>query len=226
MRIKNSDDIKKLGAHAQRKINAALQQGGINNKKRISNVAELAGQHRKGTQELSTDAKASPPHPLSKAQLEQTNTDTPKKKKKPSKVMVNDDGLKYCPYPNPDPSVSLHIALLREFGSWWDGGELADEMIIPGHQVRFRYDFCFPRYRLAIEIDGFGYHRDLDSFKKDREKQKHAMKKGWVVHRLTNSDLRHAFDDIIPDIKVMLSYRERHEAELTTIGKTWCTLVL
>lgn len=77
---------------------------------------------------------------------------------------------------------------------------------------------------MAIEIDGFGYHRDLDSFKKDREKQKHALKAGWVVLRLTNSDLRHAFDDIIPDIKVILSHRERHQTKLVPVGKTWCSL--
>lgn len=140
--------------------------------------------------------------------------------------MTNNDGLKYCPYPNPDPSVLLHIALLKEFKSWWCGGELADEMIIPGHKVKFRYDFCFPRYRLAIEIDGFGYHRDLESFKKDREKQKHALKHGWVVHRLTNSDLRNAFNTIIPDIKTILSHREKRDAELTPTGKVWCSLVI
>ena len=207
MRIKSTDDLSRLGTNAKKQIEAALkQQGGFNNQKRPGSI-----------QDLKRSATVQP---------EQPNTDTPKKKKKPAKVMTNDDDLRYCPYPNPDPSVSLHIALLREFGSWWDGGELADEMIIPGHQIRFRYDFCFPRYRLAIEIDGFGYHRDLDSFKKDREKQKHALKKGWVVHRLTNSDLRHAFDDIIPDIKIMLSHRERHEAELIPVGKTWCSLVL
>ena len=31
---------------------------------------------------------------------------------------------------------------------------------------------------VAIEVDGFGDHRDLESFKKDREKQKHALKRG------------------------------------------------
>lgn len=205
MRIKSVDDINQLGAHAKKQLEAVLKlQGGFNNAKRPARADDFARS--------------------SIAQAEHTSIDSTANKKKPAKVMTNDGGHRYCPYPNPDPSVSLHIALLREFGSWWDNGELADEMIIPGHAVRFRYDFCFPRYRLAIEIDGFGYHRDLDSFKKDREKQKHALINGWVVHRLTNSDLRHAFDDIIPDIKAMISHRERHEAKLVPVGKTWCSL--
>lgn len=207
MRIKNKNDIGNFGPLAKKQIEAALkQQGGFNNQKRLNSASEL---NSSATERLEPNSMAAT-----------------KKKKKPAKVMTSGDGLRYCPYPNPDPSVSLHIALLREFGSWWDGGELADEMIIPGHQVRFRYDFCFPNYRLAIEVDGFGYHRDLKSFKKDREKQKHALKGGWVVHRLTNSDLRNGFDDIIPDIKVMLSHRVRYEAELVQVGKTWCSLVL
>lgn len=207
MRIKSVDDINQLGAHAKKQIEPVLkQQGGFNNAKRPARAEDFARS--------------------SIAQAENTSIDSPAKKKKLAKVMTNDDGHRYCPYPNPDPSVSLHIALLREFGSWWDNGELADEMIIPGHAVRFRYDFCFPRYRLAIEIDGFGYHRDLNSFKKDREKQKHALKKGWVVHRLTNSDLRQGFADIIPDIKTMLSYRKIQEAKLKPVGKTWCSLVI
>ena len=209
MRIKSHEELSKFGLKAQERIKAALEkQGGFNNQKRARNLDDVT----KGK------SKAPVPSP------EEGNASAKKKKKKLAKVMTNEDGLRYCPYPNPDPSVPLHIELLREFGSWWSGGELADEMIIPGHEIRFRYDFCFPRYRLAIEVDGFGYHRDLESFKKDREKQKHALKKGWVVHRLTNSDLRHAFDDIIPDIKVMLSHRERREAELVPVGKTWCSL--
>lgn len=207
MRIKSADDINQLGTHAKKQIEAVLkEQGGFNNIKRPSRADDLS---------RSSIAQAGP-----------TRIESPAKKKKLAKVMTNDDGLRYCPYPNPDPSVSLHIALLREFGSWWDNGELADEMIIPGHAIRFRYDFCFPRYRLAIEIDGFGYHRDLDSFKKDREKQKHALKNGWVVHRLTNSDLRQGFADIIPDIKTMLSYRKIQDAKLKPVGKTWCSLVI
>jgi hypothetical protein len=203
VRIKSLNDIEGLGDNAKEQIKRAInQQGGIDNKKRLGSIDELSRQEK----------KAEGP--------------SKKNKKKAAKVMTNDDGYRYCPYPNPDPSVALHIALLAEFGSWWQGGELADEMIIPGHEIRFRYDFCFPRYRLAIEVDGFGYHRDLDSFKKDREKQKHALKLGWVVHRLTNSDLRHAFENIIPDIKTILSHRERHHAEIIPIGKTWCSLVL
>lgn len=208
MRIKNLDDISNLGTNARKQIAAAFkQQNGAHHQKLI----------------LSKDIKQPAE---STAKQSKSSTEDPHKKKKPAKVATTDDGLRYCPHPNPDPSVALHIALLREFGSWWDGGELADEMIIPGHQVRFRYDFCFPRYRLAIEIDGFGYHRDLNSFKKDREKQKHALKHGWVVHRLTNSDLRNAFNTVIPDIKTILSHREKRDAELIPAGKVWCSLIL
>lgn len=206
MRITSLDDLSKLGPHAKKQIEAEL------NKQRPPRIKKGSNKNNQKRHTAST-----------KNQLARTNTASPQKK--PAKVMETEDGLKYCPYPNPDPSVALHIALLREFGSWWSGGELVDEMIIPNHDVRFRYDFCFPRYRLAIEFDGFGYHRDLNSFKKDREKQKHALKNGWIVHRLTNSDLRSAFDAIIPDIKIIMNHREKRDIELVTVGKVWCAII-
>lgn len=151
MRIKNLDELGKLGANAKRQIEAALKlQGGFNNQKRASNIEAL--KHSSTTLVAAESNKTAPP----------------KKKKRPAKVMIHSDGGSYCPYPNPDPSVALHIALLREFGSWWDGGELADEMIIPGHSVRFRYDFCFPRYRLAIHANLCMLQKLLHSIKTGR----------------------------------------------------------
>lgn len=204
MRIKNPEDVAKMGLHARTQIEAAL---GAIYRKEAKSLPKKIEQLR---------ASAEKPFNQSNA--------TPSKKKKPAKIMKTADNLNYCPYPNPDPSVALHIALLKEFGSWHDGGELVEEMILPGHEVRFRFDFCLPRYKFAIEVDGFGYHRDLKSFKRDREKQKHALIKGWVVHRLTSSNIKNEFPVLLPDIKEMIKHRIQSEATIVPIGKTWCSL--
>lgn len=196
MRIKSDSDLSGFGSHARKQIEKALQ-----SKPAKSNAL------------------------LKRSGRDSAFADGLFKRQKPAKVMKTHENYSYCPYPSPDPGVALHIAMLDEFGSWWDGGELVDEMILPGHKIRFRFDLCLPRYKFAIEVDGFGYHRDLVSFKRDREKQKHALLHGWVVHRLTNSDLREGFDQLVPDIKVMLAHRERSKATIKKVGNTWCELI-
>lgn len=195
MRIKDGDDLSRLGARARLQIENALAAASIPNK---SNSKDEAGRRASDTPDSSKD-------------------------KPPSRISKTNDGLNYCLVPNPDPGVKLHVAMEKEFGSWWDGGELVSEMILPGHEISFRFDLCLPRYKFAIEVDGFGFHRDLKSFKKDREKQKHALITGWVVYRVTVSEIRSEFDSIIPNIYRMLSHLRRGSALIEPVGKTWCS---
>lgn len=140
--------------------------------------------------------------------------------------IMNDpvSGAKYCSVPPTDPAVLIFQVMVRHFGSWWRGGEVASEMILPGADVAYRFDIVFPRYRFAIEMDGYGYHRSLEAFKRDRHKQKFALTKGWVVHRVTNSDVRESLADMVSDVEKMLRYRNRNDVTLTPKGLTFCIL--
>ncbi|HEY3736329.1 MAG TPA: DUF559 domain-containing protein [Jatrophihabitans sp.] len=53
---------------------------------------------------------------------------------------------------------------------------------------RFVIDVAFLVQRVAIEIDGFDYHR-RDRFQRDRTKQNALIRAGWTVLRFTWSDI-------------------------------------
>ena len=132
----------------------------------------------------------------------------------------------YCKYPSPDPANWLHAALERQYGMFFDGGELARELIIPGGEQRWRFDWAWPNYRVVLEQDGYGPHKSLEAFKKDRRKQLHALTHGWVVIRSTNEDIRERFNSLLNDIEVILSYRDYAKANLRRVGNTQCKLIL
>ena len=50
---------------------------------------------------------------------------------------------------------------------------------------RWRFDFAFPRIKLAIEVEGRGRHQSFGGFEKDAEKYNAAVKLGWRVLRYT-----------------------------------------
>lgn len=202
MRITHTDDLKKLGAHARRQIEAALAKDG---------AAKQSAHQKKQPAELldspSTAAKKTPP----------------------ARVKRTDDGLAYCPYPSPDPFVQVHQRLEAAYGRYEDGGLLLSEMIVEGGSSLWRFDFAllspFQAVMLKncddstsqqvllgnnlvlIEADGFGPHKSKDAFKNDRAKQTHALKNQFVVKRITNADARQRLDEVMADIDVILSQR-------------------
>lgn len=68
---------------------------------------------------------------------------------------------------------------------------------------RFKLDIAFAQQRLAIEIDGFDYHR-RDRFQQDRTRQNALINAGWTVLRFTWSDLTERQDYVIATILQLL----------------------
>lgn len=158
----------------------------------------------------------------------QTGTRVSDKIKSPSnsdKHGKTDDGNRFCYYPSPDPFVKLHTLLDCHFGRYCEGGYHASEVILPGHDIRFRYDYALLPWKVFIESDGFGPHRDKESFNRDRQKQTHALKNGWLLHRITVRDVFHRFDNLLPDIERILSHRPRHDVSLKPVGKCYYEVV-
>lgn len=50
---------------------------------------------------------------------------------------------------------------------------------------KFRFDFCYPSQRLAIEIEGRGHSKE-NRYNSDLEKYNLAAMHGWILHRLTS----------------------------------------
>jgi hypothetical protein len=47
----------------------------------------------------------------------------------------------------------------------------------------WKFDFCWPEYMLAVEIDGRGRHQSFTGFRDDCEKLNNALLLGWRVLR-------------------------------------------
>ena len=201
MRIKSLDDIKKLGPHARRQVEEALDQQLLRQRKEHNDRKPfLAGEPTSTTHKTTTTERV--------------------KKVQPSRVMRTHDGLTYCPWPSPDPFVTVFQRIEAKYGMHDQGGAVLTELIVDGGANEWRFDIALLSpftpieihgkkmllgYACLIEADGFGFHRSKDAFKNDRAKQTHALKQGFPVKRITNEDARHRLDEVIKDIEHIFS---------------------
>lgn len=52
---------------------------------------------------------------------------------------------------------------------------------------KYRLDFAIPEIKLAIEADGFNFHKDRLSFDNDKNRDYFLQKDGWLILHLTTS---------------------------------------
>jgi very-short-patch-repair endonuclease len=79
-----------------------------------------------------------------------------------------------------------HRQLTRARVTGWTANLPVD---LPGFG-RAVLDIAFPGARIAIEIDGWAFHRDLDRFRHDGLRQNEVVIGGWRVIRVTWYDLQ------------------------------------
>jgi len=65
-------------------------------------------------------------------------------------------------------------------------------------------DIAVERARLAIEIDGFAYHSDVDRFQRDRHRQNVLVALGWTVLRFTWADLTQRPGYVVATVQAQL----------------------
>lgn len=88
------------------------------------------------------------------------------------------------------------VKLLRGAGiTGWQPG-------LPFQQ--WKIDVAFPEVRLAVEIDGWAWHTDVQRFRTDRRKGNALVGAGWTVLRFTWHDLTDRPDHVLAQIQVAL----------------------
>lgn len=93
-----------------------------------------------------------------------------------------------------DAHARLDAAGIR---GWKGNYELAID------RQRFFIDIAFPDAMIAIELDGYRYHSDRETFRTDRIKQNLMAMRGWTVLRYTWETI----DDLVPQVRRFLSPR-------------------
>lgn len=66
-------------------------------------------------------------------------------------------------------------------------------------------DNAFPEAKVAIEVDGYAFHSDADSFQNDRARQNYLILNGWRVLRFTWLDLFEHPERVIAEIRRAIS---------------------
>lgn len=109
-----------------------------------------------------------------------------------------------------DPREILFAALQARFGNYADDnpGGVAREVggVLAGR--RFRLDFALVDRRIAIELDGFQFHRDKKSYGRDRERSRKLFAAGWETIRVTAGQVFNGVDQVLDDIESGIKYRQ------------------
>ncbi|OPX10941.1 endonuclease domain-containing protein [Mycobacterium sp. AT1] len=85
-----------------------------------------------------------------------------------------------------------------------DGGlpkpELQYELVDRSGRL-WRLDFAWPSVKLAVEYDGFDWHSDPESFRRDRQKRAALRELDWHVMSIVSDDVRRRPHDTVRQIK-------------------------
>lgn len=115
--------------------------------------------------------------------------------------------LNYELLPPALPQVILFRALVPHFGLYSNKGDLVYELkdVIPGR--KFEVDIALPRYKVAIEMDGWESHgKYLAGFKRDREKWLLFATEGWLVLPISREQI---IDELENTISMILTCAQR-----------------
>ncbi|ULE32214.1 DUF559 domain-containing protein [Mycobacterium sp. IDR2000157661] len=69
----------------------------------------------------------------------------------------------------------------------------------------WRVDFAWPDHKLAVEYDGFDWHRSPESLRRDRQKRAALEEIGWRVLSVVSDDVRRHGDVMVRRIDAQLS---------------------
>jgi very-short-patch-repair endonuclease len=98
-----------------------------------------------------------------------------------------------------DAERVLH-RLLR--GALIDGWVANHLVVLSG--IEYWIDVAFVARRLAVEVDGWAWHCDVDRFAHDRRRQNALVLAGWTVLRFTWHDLMSRPQAVVAEIQAAL----------------------
>lgn len=62
---------------------------------------------------------------------------------------------------------------------------------------RWRFDWAWPAFKVAVELDGYNYHTSRAGWLKDMEKMNEALLLGWRVFHVTPADVSSGKADLL-----------------------------
>lgn len=111
-----------------------------------------------------------------------------------------------CRMPHIQEALSILEVLLMELDRRGDIPSPEVNRNVEGHIVDFRWT----SRRLAVEVDGYEFHRGHGSFERDAERNNDLRARGWTVLRFTYRMLKYRPDYVI---RTILNALESHPEE-------------
>jgi very-short-patch-repair endonuclease len=81
--------------------------------------------------------------------------------------------------------------------------------LVAASGIEYWIDVAFVARRLALEVDGWAWHCDVDRFVHDRRRQNALVLAGWTVLRFTWQDLMSRPHAVVAEIRAALRNRSR-----------------
>lgn len=104
--------------------------------------------------------------------------------------------------------VESPLESLLRFGLWQRQVKVKPQAQVPGVG---RVDFLIGK-RLIIEVDSVEFHTDLRAFRKDRERDRRAVERGYKVLRFTTYEVQHELPRVLATI-LRFVRRDLHRPE-------------
>jgi Transcriptional regulator, AbiEi antitoxin len=76
----------------------------------------------------------------------------------------------------------------------------------------YEIDVLYPRERVIVEVDGYEFHADRDSFERDRERDVHMLAADYVTIRITRERMKHQPEPEARRLNAILAARRRRAA--------------
>lgn len=75
-------------------------------------------------------------------------------------------------------------------------------------------------------MDGWQYHgKTLSGFKEDRKKQLLFCRRGWLLFRISNEQVRESLDDVVAAVEEAMTFQLRREVQLYQLPKGWSRII-
>lgn len=82
---------------------------------------------------------------------------------------------------------------------------------VPQFEIdKYRLDFAWPNFRVAVEIDGHDYHKTKEQRSYDAKRDRDLLKLGWTTLRFTGSDVFRDADAVAAEVASILVQVPNH----------------
>lgn len=132
-----------------------------------------------------------------------------------------------CSWPSSEPHVLLYQLLVSQYGcAVYGGGDIVNELVLYPKEKRYRFDAAHLSSRILFEVNGWQYHHQLESFRRDHHKNTYALTRGWVVMKIMAKDINQNPLELQANIAKVVSQRHFPQQSIRPWGKCFYQLAI